>query len=51
MIPGTLSNRDIKAETNFRSEMEMMAFIIIVCNGDWDKMTTSVTGVMTRFEE
>ena len=49
--PGYQSDRDVKAETNFRSEKEMMAFIILVCNGDWEKMTTSVTGTMTWFEE
>ena len=44
---GHQSDRDVKAETNFRSEKEIMAFITLVCNGNWEKMTTSVTGTMT----
>ena len=51
MLPETESNTDIKATTNFKSEQEMMAFIILVCNGDWDIMTTSVMGIMTWYEE
>ena len=46
-----VSNKDIKAATNFQSENEMMAYIIIVCNGDWEQMKESVTGIMTWFEE
>ena len=51
VLPQQQSDRDIKASTNFRSEKEMIAFIIIICNADWEKMTTSVTGIMTWFEE
>ena len=29
----------------------MIAYIIIVCNGDWNVMTESVTGIMTWYEE
>ena len=29
----------------------MLPFIVIICNADWDMMTTSVTGIMTWFEE
>ena len=51
VIPGIQSSKDIKLATNFRSEKEMLAFIIVVCNGDWERMTDSVTGVMKWFEE
>ena len=49
--PGEKSNKDIKVSTNFESENEMMVYIILVCNGDWERMTESVTGIMTWFEE
>ena len=29
----------------------MMVFIIIVCNADWDLITTTATGIMTWYEE
>ena len=51
VYPRDESNKDVKAATNFHSENEMLAFIILVCNGDWDRMTESVTGIMTWFEE
>jgi len=51
VCPGDESNKDIKANTNFQSKNEMMAYIIIVCNGDWERMAESVTGIMTWFEE
>ena len=28
-----------------------MAYIIIVCNGDWERITEIVTGIMTLFED
>ena len=49
--PGIERSNDIKAATNYRSEKEMLAYIIIVCNGDWETMTESVTGIMTWYEE
>ena len=49
--PGIERSNDIKAATNFRSEKEMLAYIIIVCNGDWERMSESVTGIMTWYEE
>ena len=49
--PGIERSNDIKAATNYRSEKEMLAYIIIVCNGDWETMTVSVTGIMTWYEE
>jgi len=34
VLPETEPNTDIEASTNFKLEQEMMAFIILVCNGD-----------------
>ena len=49
--PMMKSSEEIKAATNFCSELEMMACIIIVCNGDWNVMTESVTVIMTWYKE
>ena len=42
VFPGTKLKRDVKAATNFKSKEEMMSFIVLVCNRDWDVMTTSI---------
>ena len=49
----TKSKMDIKAAmpTKFKQEEEMMAFIILVCNVDWDVIATSVTGIMAWYKE
>lgn len=51
VLPETESNTDVKASTKFKLEQEMMVFIILVCNGDWDIMTTSGTCKMAWYKE
>ena len=46
---GGESDAEIKRRTNFKSEEELLSFIIIVCNGDAKTMTNSCSGVLTWY--
>ena len=48
---GEESDNEIKRRTNFRSEKELISFVLIVCNGDWDVLTRTASGIMTWYEE
>ena len=48
---GVESDAEIKRRTNFKSEKELLAYIIIVCNGDWEIMTKSYSGILTWYEK
>ena len=51
VLPGKLPAKEIKSRTNFSNEAEIMSFIIIVCNGDFDLITLSHSHILTWYEE
>ena len=51
MKVGGESDAEIKRRTNFKSEEELLSFIIIVCNGDAKTMANSCSGILTWYEE
>ena len=48
--PNTLSKRQVKRRTGFKCETAMLKYIMIVCNGDFDTLTTTATN-LTWYEE
>ena len=48
---GHETSSEVKRRTNFNGEAEMIGYIIVVCNADWDVMTKSASGILTWFEE
>ena len=48
--PGSMSDSEIKEHTGFASLQLMMFFIVIVCNGDLETMSATVSS-LTWFEE
>ena len=40
---GMETDMEVKRRTNFNSEIEMMAYVIVVCNADWEVMIGSCT--------
>ena len=50
VCPGLLSNAEVKRRTGFTNEKQMMAFLLIVCNGDL-KVVCETTSHMTWCEE
>ena len=51
VFPNTLPDSEIKRRTGFSGEMSMLAFIMIVCNGEIDTMTQTASEMLTWFEE
>jgi hypothetical protein len=49
--PMSISDTMIKNRTGFGNEGEMMAFIIVVCNADMEKINSTVTSHLTWYEE
>ena len=48
---GNETSSEVKRITNFNGEAEMIGYIIVVCNADWDVMTKSASGILIWFEE
>ena len=46
----TLQDDDVKRRTGFETKALMIGMILIICNGDHDKMTSKVT-TLTWLEE
>ena len=50
MKPGCTSPKEIKRRTGFDDEKIMLAYIVVICNGDSEKMFSSKSR-LTWFEE
>ena len=51
IFPNTLPDSEIKRRTGFTSEMSMLSFIMIVCNGEINIMRETASDVLTWYEE
>ena len=49
-LPQQLSNKEIKRQTNWESEDVMMQYVLVVCNGEFNKLQKRVS-TMAWFEE
>ena len=48
---GMERDMEVKRRTNFNSEVEMIAYVIVVCNADWETIISSHGKNLTWFEE
>ena len=48
--PATMTDEEVKRRTGFKDRNTLLAYIVVICNGDWNRVRKRCT-VMTWFEE
>ena len=48
--PATMADKEVKRQTGFKDRNTLLAYIVVICNGDFDRVRKRCT-VLTWFEE